>query len=116
MSWGDQGVHDCSTHRLKALLHFKSLKPYSRTRTIFGHNVRAHSEDQQDVPDRRWPGVSVTANLQESIKSRSLTTPSDFLVRRVVTGLHVASCRDDSFVHQAQAERVSTYCLVSEGS
>jgi hypothetical protein len=43
-------------------------------------------------------------------------TPDDFLVGSVVTGLHVASCRDDAFVDKTEAtERMSTYCLVSEG-
>jgi hypothetical protein len=44
-------------------------------------------------------------------------TPGDFLVASVVTGLHVYSCHDDSFVHKSEAtERVNTYCLVYEGA
>jgi hypothetical protein len=35
----------------------------------------------------------------------------------MLNGLHVALYRDDSFVHWAEVtERVSTYCLVSDGS
>jgi hypothetical protein len=78
-----------------------------------GHTARTNGKPQIVGVDQ---GLAVLPTLQESINSRCLMTPSDCLVGRVVTGPHVASCRDDSFVHQAEAtERVSTYCLVSEG-
>jgi hypothetical protein len=55
--------------RLKALLHFKLLKLYSRTQTIFGQNVRAHSEDQWEASDfGRWSGVRITDNPSEKYK------------------------------------------------
>jgi hypothetical protein len=57
---------DCSTHRLKALLHFKLLKPYSRAQTIFGQNARAHNEGQWEAPGFwRLSGFSVTADPSE---------------------------------------------------
>jgi hypothetical protein len=54
--------------------------------------------------------------FQDSINSRCLMTPHDFPVVSVVPGLHVASCRDDGFVHKTGAtERVSPYFRVSKG-
>jgi hypothetical protein len=54
--------------------------------------------------------------FQKGINSRCLMTPCDSLVGNVVTGLHVALCSDDSFVHHPEAtEPVKTYYMVSEG-
>jgi hypothetical protein len=62
-------------------------------------------------------GLASLLTFQQSINSRYLMTPDDFLTESVVTGLHVASCRDDSFVHQPETtERVRTNCLVPDGS
>jgi hypothetical protein len=57
-------------------------------------------------------GLAALLTLQESITSLCLMTSGDFLVRTILTGLHVASCRDDSFAQQSEAtERVCTYSL-----
>jgi Zn-finger protein len=62
-------------------------------------------------------GLESLITLQKSINSHCLMTLGDFIVGDMVTGLHVASCNDVSFVHQSEAtECVSAYCLVSEGS
>jgi hypothetical protein len=58
-------------------------------------------------------GLAPLLNFQKSINSRCLMTPDGFIGGSVVTGPYVASCLDDSFVHQSDAmERVSTYCDV----
>jgi hypothetical protein len=62
-------------------------------------------------------GLASLLTFKKSINSRYLMTLSDFHVGSVVTRLHVALCHYDSFVYQFEAtERVSTCCLVSEGS
>jgi hypothetical protein len=87
LGWSESsyGWDNCSTLRLKALLHFKLLKPYSRMQTIFGWNVRAHNENQWEAPDfGHWTGVSVTASFQKRKNSHCLMTPSDIIDWEVI--------------------------------
>jgi hypothetical protein len=44
-------LRDRSEGRLKSLLQIKVLKPYNRTQTVFGQNVRTHNGYEWEIPD-----------------------------------------------------------------